>query len=85
MIMYPFVKETLASMSPDGENTWMDLLNVKISVAPLGFHLHSWSVARSLPYFLDKCDEGSFCLMNEFMDFAFEVQPSILQMFDTTQ
>ena len=62
---------------PNGK-LWMDMIQVKVSNFPLDYHMHSWPVAQVLPYLLDKKSEGSFDLLNAFMEWAFFEQDKIL-------
>ena len=62
-------------------------VGVGLTPFPLPYHVHSYQVAQLVPYFMDLCVESAnaTCLSNEYKDFAFTKQGTILSMKDTSQ
>ena len=56
----------------------MDAVTLKMSSFPLDYHIHSWQVAQVLPYLLDLCSEGTSCQMNEYLEYGFAMQDTVL-------
>ena len=79
----PVFEELLATEWLDG--TVADMVGVGLTPMPWPWHLHSYQVNQLVPYFMDLCDAGITCLSNEYKDFAYEQQATILGMTDTSQ
>ena len=81
----PVWEETLTQTWLDG--TVLDQLNVAYTPFPLPYHIHSWQVGQLVPFFNDLCTEDSTqCALNDqYKDFSFKMQPTILGMTSTAQ
>ena len=74
---YPYTIEAIQGGDGSGA-PWLDDIDLRLSAFPLDYHIHSWQVAQVLPYLLDLCSQGGQCLMNEYLDFGLDRQPTVL-------
>ena len=68
-----------------GGATVRDQVDVGYTAFPLPYHNHAYQVNQLVPYFMYLCDTGKGCYSNEYKDFCFEQQQTILDMTDTSQ
>ena len=81
----PIWEETLTQEWLGG--TVLDQLNVAYTPFPLPYHIHSWQVGQLVPYFNDLCttDSTQCGLNDQYKDFSFKMQPTVLGMTDTSE
>ena len=79
----PVVEKFMNTKYQDGVVS--DYISLSITPFPLPYHVHSWQVGWLVPYFMDLCEaDSSTCYMDEYKDFAFEKQSTILGMKSTS-
>ena len=81
----PILVDLLATPWLDG--TVADQISIRYSLFPLPYHLHTWQVNQMMPYFIDNCmtDATTCSLIDEYKDYAFQQQPSILAEVNTSK
>ena len=79
----PVVEEFMNTKFQDGVVS--DYIYLAMSPFPLPYHVHAWQVGWLVPYFMDLCAaDSSTCYMDQYKDFSFKMQPTVLSMTDTS-
>ena len=65
--------------------TVRDQVGVGLTPFPLPYHVHAYQVNQLVGYFMGLCAAGKECYSNEYKDFAFENQSTILGKHNVSQ
>ena len=80
----PVINELLTTEWLDG--TVADQIFVRYTPYPLPYHVHSYEVARLVPYFMNMCiDDSTKCFSNDYRNYSFEQLETVLGMKDTSK
>ena len=82
----PVINELRTTEWKGMDGTYEDLVTFRYTPFPLPYHTHAYQVNQLVPYFMNMCiADSTKCFSDDYRNFAFDQQSTILSMKDTSK